>query len=188
MYCDDPIETFEENGLTIEIWADEDATSPRHDDNVGILALFHRKWNLPQEQEGLSTDMFSSWDEMEEYILEELDAIVLRPVYMYDHSMQDFSTSVRPGWYHYSWDGGQVGFIFTTRKRMNEIGIKDTKEADEAMVKEVEDFAAYWQGNACFYDIMDKDGELLDRAGGYLDFNQCVADAKAAAQKLAEPA
>lgn len=188
------LEHLDVAGLSVAILLDEDAPSPRDGDNLGILCLFHRRYSLPQEQEGLSADNYSSWEEMEEALLEDYGALVLRPVYGYDHSGLFISTQREPTWYHYAWDGGQLGFIFTTAERMKllgvplagEPGVPTLGQADDILVAEVADYNAWSNGAAYLYEILDDDGELLDSGDGYLDFDTCRREAAEAAEAIAK--
>jgi hypothetical protein len=72
------------------------------------IALFHRRYDLPND-DGISID----------------DAVDIAndpsywciPVYGYDHSGFWISADIEPDWWHYAWDGGQIGIAYAKRGR-----------------------------------------------------------------------
>jgi len=57
-----------------------DAPNPRVDwDNLGTMACFHKRYSLGDEDLEFSHGQFNSWDEMEEYLRKELQAVVVLP-------------------------------------------------------------------------------------------------------------
>ena len=97
---------------------------PREDDNLGILGCFHPKYDLTDKGVPFKAEMFEGWDEMEDYITGTLRSLVCLPVYMYDHSGITVSTSP----FSCNWDSGQIGWIYTTAKRVGEIGFKQEEK------------------------------------------------------------
>ncbi len=68
-------DTFEHKGLTIKLIQDQDASSPREDDNAGTMVCWHRRYKLGDEQR---TDNPSDWEDslaedIEPGIVERLD-------------------------------------------------------------------------------------------------------------------
>jgi len=116
------------------MFQDEHPESPRKWDNLGTMACFHRRYTLGDEDIPFSSDDFNGWDEMEAYIYKELKALIVLPLYLYDHSGITINTTG----FSCRWDSGQVGFIYITKdKIMKEYNVKrirrDLKEKVEKM-------------------------------------------------------
>lgn len=163
-----PVETIEYKGFKIEIYSDDDATDPREWDNLGIMACFHNQYTLgdyklvKDEYSGLRSNNFSGWQEMSEYIIKELNAYVILPLYMYDHSGITIST----GKFSCPWDSGQIGFIFVTKeavkKEWGKLGRWTRRKVTRMLKNEVKTYDDFVTGAVYGYQIKDKDGEELD--------------------------
>ena len=56
--------------ITVEIMHDDDNLyNPREDDNYGIMACAHKRYSLSDEGEEIQVGEFSSWEEVEEYLI-----------------------------------------------------------------------------------------------------------------------
>ena len=178
-------ETTKYRGYTIEILPDENPWDPRDgQDNLGTMVFFHRRYNLGDKNHGINSNDFNGWDEMLQFIAKKLHGSIIIPVYMYDHSGVTISTSHEYP-YNDRWDAGQLGFIFTTRKRMAEwYGIKP-KSVDVAVAKkayahlqgEVDEYDKYLRGDVYGFVVTDKDGEEVDSCWGYYD-DDAMTEAK----------
>lgn len=122
----DVIEQFEAHGCSIGIHYDEDASSPREDDNLGTIVHWHRRYDFgenireqgPEEfLRGLarSTVSVNYTESLFEKRWEEILAkhFTVLPVCLLDHSglhiwVGNGSHWSDPG----GWDSGQVGFIY----------------------------------------------------------------------------
>lgn len=122
---------------------------PREDcENLGKMVCFHKRYRLGDSGNPIDPSWFNSWREMEEYIDRKLNAMVILPVYMYDHS--GITISTKP--YDCPWDSGQLGFIYATRddivkwferKRWSKTLYELTEKILE---QEVEEYDRYLQG------------------------------------------
>ena len=123
---------------------------PRSYSNLGTMWCFHRRYNLGDPLEPyLAADNFSWWDDMEDYIRETNDIVVMKSLYLYDHSWITIST--RPFSSH--WDSWKIWFIFATRndvldyypdwKRITSNRIKIVKER---LLDEIEVYNSYLRG------------------------------------------
>lgn len=125
-------------------------SDPRNYSNVWTMWCFHRRYNLGDSLEPyLSIDNFKWWDELEEYIWETKDVIVMESLYLYDHSWITIST--RPFSSH--WDSGQIGFIFAKRNDVldyyqdwKRITSKRVKIIKERLLDEIEVYDSYLRG------------------------------------------
>lgn len=94
---------------------DEDAASPREDNdgNLATIVCWHRRTNLGDET--IRTD---DYDSMEELVASFGETSAILPVYLYEHS----GMTVRTTPFGDPWDSGQVGWMFTTKARQEELG------------------------------------------------------------------
>lgn len=177
---EEPIEKEEYKGYTIKIYPDFDPLNPREMDDylMGTMVCFHRRYELGDKHD-LNSDNFSSWDEIAEYLVKEEKAILIYPLYLYDHSglrmkIGSFYGLLPQG--HAEFDSGQVGFIYTTKQRIRDMyGIKHvTKEklaqADKELHGEVETYDAYISGQVYGYYIEDAEGDHVDSCWGYYGY------------------
>jgi len=163
-------ETIEEGGLKLEFYLDDDPENPRkYWDEVGIMACFHNRYSLGDKTE-ITADMFSGWDEMENYIIKKLKAIVVLPLYLYDHSGITMSTSP----FACKWDSGQVGFIYATRESVKKlmgwprISAKRLKKVEEILQGEVKEYDAYLTGEVYGWRVKNEYDDVLESCCGYL--------------------
>jgi len=172
------------NELTVKIMHDEDPESPRGWDNLGVMAGFHGRYNLGDNDPGLMLDGssinlgdYDGWDEMEAD-LRRRGALCIQPLFLYDHSGITISTRSFAGRAHHaSWDSGRVGFIFTTRKRMteylgkNRLTAKTRKRVEEILEAEVEEYDQYLRGDVYGYIIEDNAGNQVDSCWGFYGYD-----------------
>jgi hypothetical protein len=171
--------------LDISIIQDTDPVNPRCWDNYGVMACSHRKYTLGDEDAQIRIDDFNSWDEVEAHLINEHDAVIILPLYLYDHSGITMSTTSFLGRaQHASWDSGQVGFIYTTREKIFEMqGWKRlTKErkakVEKYLVGEVATYEQYLTGDVYGYSIK-VDGEEVESCWSF--FGEIRAREEAAA-------
>jgi len=149
-----------QDGSTLEIHNDEDATSPREDDNLGTMAFFHKRYKLGDKHG------FDSPEELREH-LAETEALFL-PVYMYDHS--GISISTKP--FSCPWDSGQLGIIFVTKEKViSEYGnFSDSAQLNALNVlqNEVSIYNEFLQGNCYGFKAFDAQGNEVDSCWGFI--------------------
>lgn len=169
---------------------DGDVESPREDDPLGKMVCFHRRYNLGDEYDYKVSD-FTGWDELEQHLIKKEKAVVILPIYMYEHS--DITIKTTP--FSCSFDSGQVGFIYTTRdmylKRRNfkRLTKKLKEEARQILEGEVEMYDQWLRGEFYGYVIDPEDSEDTcgihdEYAGGFDDVEGAEMDAKAAVDRL----
>lgn len=153
------------DGHKLQIFQDTWAESPRSWDNLGTMAIFHKRYNFGDEV-SFSSEEFDGWKEMEDYINNKLKAVVCLPIYMYDHSgitinTQDFSCP---------WDSGQVGYIYITEDKLKDEYGKVTEEvikkATEILKNEVQTMDIYLQGEVYGFSLV-KGNEIIDSCSGF---------------------
>jgi hypothetical protein len=168
---------YEYKGYIIEIMPHEVPESPREWDNLGTMATFHSRYDLGDKVD-FKSEQFDSWDEMANYIEKEKGAVVILPVYLYDHSGLRMST----GDFHDRWDSGQVGYIYVTKEDIVRKYGKDTPEnrekARNVLKREIETYDQYLTGDVWGYKVTDPKGEELDSVWGYYGQESAIDEAK----------
>ena len=176
-------ETVEREGFTGKIFQDECGESPREWDNIGKMICWHNRYTLGDEnlldlwselkECSLKklTDYCNGWDEIEEVLKKEFGAVVILPLFLYDHSgisMRTYSHGQHAGW-----DGGYVGFIYATKADiLKEYSVKRITKAikekvEKILTSEVETYSQYLEGDVYFFNIADADGEIVESCGGF---------------------
>ena len=133
--------------IIVKVLQDTDASSPREFDNLGVMACWHRRYNLGDVQPK---------QDPQEWLKENAPkgSIVL-PLYLYDHSGITMST----GSFGCPWDSGQVGYIVATPAKIRENFMvkritKKVREQAEAVLKaEVKTYDDFITGNVWGYTI-----------------------------------
>jgi len=181
----------EYKGYIIEILPDEDPESPREWDNLGKMIMFHRRYNLPNEfQEGLMrADDFENYDEMREEIILQAEAVVILPVFMYEHSGVTLKTKD----FNDPFDSGQVGFIYASREDVKkEYNVKRiTKKTLESvkgiLENEVEVYSQYLEGDVWGFRISKEEfckhcgvtrDDTIDSCWGFYGQEAAIGEAK----------
>jgi len=154
---------------------DLDPIDPREDENLGTMVCFHKRYTLGDKTD-LKSDNFNGWEEVYDYLKTEKKAIIILPLYLYDHSgismkVGSFQGLLPQG--HAEFDSGQVGFIYMTAEDIRELGIKKNK-AEQYLINEVETYNQYLQGDVyCLVkETYNKDKEYIDydTCGGYYGY------------------
>ena len=94
----------------IKIERDENSWNPREDDNFTTMVCFHKRYDLG-DKHNIKHDDYSSWEEMEEGIKADEEVMIMKPLYMYDHSGITISTSP----FGCAWDSGRLGLVYITK-------------------------------------------------------------------------
>lgn len=139
------IESVDYRGHTIALYQDDDPLHPREDyDNLGIMVCGHRRYHLGDVQA------------TEAEIEKAKRAAFYLPLYLLDHS----GITMRTTSFNDPWDSGQVGVIYTTRKKAIEwFGKRYTDmQVYDALRSEVEIYDQYLRGDIYGYNV-DGDGD-----------------------------
>ena len=164
------LEQEEYKGYTINIFPDPFPMDPRDDSNLGHMVCLHKHYQLGDPH------VFYDADEIYKF-LEEENCIYLN-LYLYDHG--GVTMSAAP--FSCPWDSGQVGVIYVTREdALNEYGYKKlTKNlknhVENVLHAEVEEYDKYLKGEFCEFQILDQEGEIIDR--GRDDMGYALEEAK----------
>lgn len=189
----DPIETFEHQGVTIEIHPDNDygyhSDGPREYDNLGTILTFHRSGEYgdvqPEDFDWHDEVQASSASEAIEaftrLLKEREGATVVIPVWRYTHSGMTIAAGpTNP--FHCQWDSGLMGLIYDTPESRETIGTPEER-IEEALLAEVETYDQYLRGDVYGY-IVDPDGEA-DSCWGFYGMEDVKAEAEAIAVHIA---
>jgi len=169
--------------LTLKISQDTDSTNPRTEcDNASVMICFHGWHNLGDDHD-LDYNDFQGWEDMNKHLVKDLDAVVILPLYLYDHSGITISTSP----FSCGWDSGQVGLIYMDKKTLlSEAPGKPkilTKQAKEWALKylerDVEIYDQYITGEVYRYEITDDEGEVVESCGGMYGEEFCQSQGEA---------
>ena len=157
--------------------------SPREwECNIGVIAYKHRRYTLGEEKIDDPIDFLLNLYGIEAtnmpYTNETLKKLmgqaskygyVLLPVYLFDHSGITISTTP----FSCPWDSGQVGFIYTNLKRVQEMGHnwkkwseKRREQVREWLKGEIKIFDQYLRGDVYGF-IVEEDGEEIDSCWGF---------------------
>lgn len=159
------------NNKILEILLDENPSNPREDDNLTTMICGHRRYTLG-DAHSYNTDNYNGWDELERDIRIKEKALIMLPLYMYDHS--GITISTKP--FGCDWDSGQIGFVIITNESIDKIGctmrdnesINDyTKRLTEYALSEVKLYDEYLRGDVYGYRVTDTDNNELDSCWGF---------------------
>lgn len=185
---DNLIETIEYKGYNINIYPDDNPDSPRNWDNLGIMVCFHKRYDLG-DKTNLTSDMFNGWEELEEHLIKEKQAVVIAPLYMYEHS----GISIKIGNFygcglpqgHARFDSGQIGFIYVDKETLikeysvKRITKKTKDKAMEVLKNEVKIYNDYVSGSIYGYQVKDKEENDIDSCWGFFgDTTDMIKEAK----------
>lgn len=143
-----PLREYEKEGLKIKVYYDTDSDlSPRNNTNVTNIFCLHKRYCLG-DKHNLKEKDFKNWNEMENYIIKTYKPLIIKPIFMYDHSGITLSLTS----FNDRWDSGQVGFIFVTKDNvLNFFEKKYTKKMDKQIKErfnyEFEVFNNYVEGD-----------------------------------------
>jgi len=161
------------SGRILQIIYDTDAWNPREDDNISIIAAFHRKYSLGDKNLNFSEKQFNGWDEMEEHIINNEEAIVCLPLTLYDHG----GISISIGRHGPRFDSGQVGYVYTTKEKLDYNGIYQgdgdgllndesfesyKKRITEYIQSEIDTYEYYLTGDVYGFKLIEKDNQGND--------------------------
>ena len=186
------IETFKVDDKNVEIHYDEDPQNPRtENDNCDMFILFHKRYSLGDKHNYKSED-YSGWDEMEAAIIKEHNPVVIRRIFMIDHS----GISIADHSFNDQWDSGMIGFALISResalKEMNAKKVtKKVKDwAEKYLTATISTYRSYLENEAYGYIIKDKDDNELDSCWGFIgdiDYVKEEATSTAKSIKVPEP-
>lgn len=177
-----------EPSLTYKVGRDEDPQNPREDwDNLGVMFCKHHKYTLgdkdaddPHEEvegawvgarwlsvgeldDGDDEPMRAARENIEvRNVLHDSIAICL-PLYLYDHS----GITISHGKFSCSWDSGQVGWHYVTKKKLQDEFGGDVERATKCLEAELKTYDAFLEGAVWGYTVEDEEGDEVASCWGF---------------------
>ena len=177
------IERIEEGQYTIEIHVDYDVESPHDTDSPACKLVLHGGRNYSFPNDGIDFAEFEGWSAVADELAKRHGALMITPVYVYDHSGIALKAGARTYPFDCPWDSAQVGFAYITQETYRDcMGKRYTghpsqyKRAAEFIRAEVELYGQYVNGECYAYVVEDAEGEVVDSCGGYIGWD-AVTDA-----------
>lgn len=161
----------EQDGCAVRVEQDEMSCNPRTEwDNVAVFVCSHRRYVLGDKHNYNHAD-YNSWFEMKKAILKKEKPVIIKDLYMLDHSGITISTSTE-GFRavdSHGWDWGQVGLVFVRGDHPELKGLRGKKKAEraEAIIdSEVAAYDQYLRGDVWCYTISTPDDDHADSLCG----------------------
>ena len=150
--------------------------NPREWDNLSKMVFFGKHKGLGDNHNiTLDVSFDSRHDFMErgaELIRKELDAAIVKPVHLYEHSGMSISTNYSYP-YDCRWDSGTIGFAVVTKEAIRkEYGVKRItksliEKANSVLDGEVKLLDQYIRGEIYRYRVINPEGDEIDSCGSY---------------------
>lgn len=163
---------------TFKIEQSEDYASPREWDNVSKFAVFHSRYDSPNDSylERRDIDELGSWDCVREELIRchDIYPFCIKPVYMYDHGGITLSTTG----FSCSWDSGQVGFVFVDKATIKKESITRVQAID-CLDSEFNTYDQYLRGDVWDVFICDDSDNVAESVCGFYGHEYAEAEAEA---------
>jgi hypothetical protein len=201
---DEPMETFEHDGFTVNIHSDHDSEGPDGWGDEGVFLVgFHRQFSV--ERDGIKSPEDVVWYWPKERIVQHLiedegydpaDAkdeaesghipgYEVFPLQAYIHS----GVSLSLGSFSCPWDSGHVGWVLVKLSEVGE-GTTDAGRVTARVCAEglVETWNQYLSGDVWGFVITDSDGAEVEDGScwGFYGMDECIAEAKRTCPSVAE--
>ena len=161
-------------GCVIKAYQDEITLDPRTKfERLTRMICFHRRYNLG-DKHSYRRDEFGSVDELEDRLRKDFDPVVIKPLYLMDHSGLTLNTTGFSGVDPQGWDWGFVGFVLLPHKTAEAESMANSEVAEAALDAEVREYSQYIEGAVYCYTL-ERNGVTLDSCGGvYLADNETL--------------
>lgn len=175
----------------LEVKQDNSPDNPRDWDNITTMICFHKRYNLGDKTD-YKSDNFDSWEELKTQIETDYKVLMIKPLYMYDHSGITISTSS----FGCQWDSGQIGWIFIDEKQWIEMMGEDMDRSEDRLDRIiegcVETYDKYITGEVYGYEVYevetcDKGHEhktLVESCWGFYDEEDCRSEGESMIEHL----
>jgi hypothetical protein len=173
---------------------DNDPMNPRTDwDNITTMICLGKYSYLGDKHDYKSSD-FDSWEGLKEQIESDNKVLLIKPLYVYDHSGITISTSP----FSCQWDTSRVGWVFITEKQLNLMCGKEFKRDEETLNcitnSEVKNYDEFLTGNVYQYTIYEietcdkghQHKSVVESCGSYYDEGDCKDEGLSVLQHLEE--
>ena len=172
------LETITYNNCNILISPNEYALNPLI--NFDLLTRFftwHKSYNLGNDHQFRTPNEFIQYYKIthknNEYISSHQDILLIKPLYLYDHSSLSLSTTP----FSCRWDSGQVGFVMMLRSDIlcfynkKKITKKIQQEILQTMENDIALYNHYLEGDVYRYECKTKEGRFIDACSGYYGYD-----------------
>jgi hypothetical protein len=171
---------------------DNDPMNPRTEwDNITTMICFHKRYDIGDKTDYKSVD-FDSWDELKSQIESDHKVLLIKPLYMYDHSGITISTSP----FSCQWDSGQIGWVFIDKDNLQRIS-GDSDGFNELNLEEITDsevriYDEYLTGEVYQYKVYEietcnkghEHKTLVECCGSYYSEDDCWDEGKSVLRHL----
>ena len=185
------LESFKVNGNTVEIDYCPDTDSPHEADGLVQLVLWGgRNYTFPNDMRVPLRDLLEQGGmaELNNELAKRHGALMLTPVWVYEHSGIALKAGARTYPFDDRWDSAAVGFAFITQASYQRcMGRKYTghasqyAKAQQAIETEVELYGQYVNGETYGYRVVGSDGIEIDQCGGFVGWDAVKEAATGAA-------
>lgn len=165
-------ETFEHNGYTVKLIADEDAQSPEEygDDGIFVVTTRNRYFEVLHDKQDARACMEDKDLRQRYWIF---------PVQAYIHSGVALSLGTQ-GQFSDPWDSGHIGFVFCAKSEWR-YRTRETRRcvsARKAAETHIEVWNQYLSGDVWGYVIETPEGEDVDSCWGFYGLDYARQEAK----------
>ncbi len=169
--------TIKRKGYTLEITQAEMADPRKYNDMLlGKMICFHRRYKLGDDHDFDEPYQLQQYFENNKH-----DIYCVLPLYLYDHSGITMSTSP----FNDPWDSGQVGYIYCTKKDVEESGLNpetDYAEVEEMLKEEVKEYDKWLTGDPPYFEyiITDENDNIVENRSFFAlnDFKEMLDEMK----------
>ncbi len=169
--------TIKRKGYTLEITQAEMADPRKYNDMLlGKMICFHRRYKLGDDHDFDEPYQLQQYFENNKH-----DIYCVLPLYLYDHSGITMSTSP----FNDPWDSGQVGYIYCTKKDVEESGLNpetDYNEVEEMLKEEVKEYDKWLTGDPPYFEyiITDENDNIVENRSFFAlnDFKEMLDEMK----------
>jgi hypothetical protein len=149
-------------GLRIEF--DYSEGDSRSWDNLTRMVCFYNGYNLGDKHSYNKND-YNSFEELKEAIEENENVLVIKPLYLYNHSGLTISTEP----FNCHFDSGQIGWVYVT-KETQELTGAPMDSLEEQLIGEVKTYDQELRNDVYSFTCF-KNGEVADSCGGFYGTN-----------------
>ena len=167
----------------IEVDYDNHPQSPREYDNISTMICFHKRYDLG-DKHNYKSDDYDGWEEVKEAIMNDYKVLMIKPLYLFDHSGITISTSP----FGCQWDSGRIGWVFIEEKNWIKMMGEDMDRSEERLERiidgDVETYDKYLTGEVYQYKIYEVETcslghehkSLVESCGGYFGEEECRSE------------
>ena len=169
----DAVETYRiSKTKELRIFYDDSPINPREDcEPITKMVCFHSRYKLG-DGHGYFSEEHNNWEELKEQLEEDYDILVIRPLYLFDHSGLTISTTP----FGCRWDSGQIGWVFVEKGLFIELPELFTEKALKLLEDEVEEYDTYLRGDVYGFQLVEESAceacgipheEVIDSCWGF---------------------